>query len=105
MTEYPESQIGWLKERPARALKVYFKGSRSSAITEMCISCVGTSQEAKRCECLDCPLWPFRPGAVKGQVPEHVPSADELAKLADEKVSPAVRAHAKKMGEARKNGS
>ena len=102
MTEYPESQIGWLKKRPARALKVYYKGSRSASITEMCISCVGTSQEAKLCECTDCPLWPFRPGATRGEVPEHVPSESELVTLADANVSDAVREHAKKLGESRK---
>ena len=104
MSDYPESQIGWIRERPARALKVYYGGSRSAAITEMCISCVGTSQEAKKCECTDCPLWMFRPGASKGQVPDHVLDQETLKKLAEANVSPAVREHARRMGEARAKG-
>ena len=102
MTDYRESQVGWLKERPARARKVYYGGSRSAAITEMCISCVGTPQEAKKCECTDCPLWPFRPGSTKGEVPEHVPSEDTLAAQADAKVPDAVREHARRLGASRK---
>ena len=94
--------IQWITERPARALKIYYKGSRSNAITEMCIGCVGTTQEAKKCVCDDCQLWPFRPGATKGEIPSFVPAADELAKLADAKVPDAVREHARKMGNARK---
>jgi len=100
--EYPESQIGWIKERPARARKIYYGGGRKDAIKEMCISCVGTSQEAKKCECYDCPLWTFRPGAVKGEIPAHVPSETELITLAESKVSEAVREHARKLGEARR---
>ncbi len=105
MTEYPESQIGWIKERPARALRVYYGGGRKDAITEMCISCVGTSQEAARCVCTDCPLWPFRPGAKRderGILPAHVPAETELRALADAKVPDAVREHAKRLGESRR---
>ena len=103
--QYPESQIGWIKDRPARARKIYFGGSRSAAITEMCIGCIGTSQEARNCECTDCPLWPFRPGAERGLVPDHVPAETELAALADAKVSPAVRDHAKRLGESRRKAA
>jgi hypothetical protein len=100
--DFPESQVGWILKRPARALRIYFKGGRKDAITEMCIGCVGTSQEAKLCECTDCPLWPFRPGATKGEVPAHVPAESELQALADAKVPDAVREHARKLGESRK---
>ena len=92
----------WIWERPARALKIYFGGGRKDAITEKCIECVGTSQEAKKCEITDCALWCFRPGATKGEVPSFVPSQEELRALADAKVPDAVREHARKMGEARK---
>jgi len=92
----------WIFERPARALKIYFGGGRKDAITEKCIDCVGTSQEAKKCVCYDCPLWCFRPGATKGEVPDFVPTEAELRALADAKVPDAVREHARKMGNARK---
>ena len=92
----------WLFKRPARALKIYFGGGRKDAIIEKCIDCVGTSQEAKLCPCVDCTLWPFRPGATKGEVPDHVPSREELERLACEKVPDAVRENARKMGNARK---
>jgi len=95
--------IEWIYKRPARALKVYFKGSRAAAITEKCIECAGTTQEAKQCHLVDCALWPFRPGATKGEVPDHVPSKEELERLAAEKVPDAVREHAQRMGQARKN--
>jgi len=94
--------IKWIWERPARALKIYFGGGRKDAITEMCIGCVGTSQEAKKCPCDDCPLWTFRPGATKGEIPSFVPSREELQALADAKVPDAVREHARKLGNARK---
>ena len=94
--------IQWIWERPARALKVYYSGSRSAAITEKCIECVGTSQEAGKCEITDCALWKFRPGAEKGVIPDFVPSKEELETLAEGKVSPKVREHAKRMGEARR---
>jgi hypothetical protein len=98
--------IEWIWKRPARALKIYYGGGRKDAITEMCIGCVGTSQEAALCVCEDCPLWPFRPGAKRnerGLIPSFVPSEEELRTLADAKVPDAVREHARKMGEARKN--
>lgn len=96
-----ENIIKWIWERPARALKVYYGGGRKDAITEKCIECVGTSQEAKKCVCTDCALWCFRPGATKGEVPSFVPTKEELRKLADANVSDAVREHARKLGEAR----
>jgi len=96
--------IEWLLKRPARALKIYYGGGRKDAIIEKCIECVGTSQEAKICPCVDCTLWPFRPGAAKGEVPEHVPSKAELERLAEEKVPDAVRENARRMGEARAKG-
>jgi hypothetical protein len=98
----PKETIAWIWERPARALKIYFGGGRKDAIYEKCIDCVGTSQEAKKCVCTDCPIWPFRPGATKGEVPEFVPAKDELERLADEKVPEAVREHARKLGNSRK---
>jgi len=96
--------IAWIWERPARALKIYFGGSRTAAIQEMCIGCVGTAQEAKKCVCIDCPLWPFRPGATRGEVPDFVPTEAELRALADAKVPDAVRANAARMGKARAKG-
>lgn len=96
--------IAWIWERPARALRIYFGGGRKDAITEKCIDCVGTSQEAKKCVCTDCPLWPFRPGATKGEIPDFVPSKAELEALADAKVPDAVREHARKLGRSRANG-
>jgi hypothetical protein len=92
----------WINTHPARAIKIYFKGSRSEAVKQNCIDCVGTSQEATKCPCMDCPLWPFRPGATKGELPPFVPSEEELRRQADEKVPDAVREHARKMGEARR---
>lgn len=103
----------WIWERPARALKIYFGGGRKDAITEMCIGCVGTAQEAAKCVCPDCPLWTFRPGAKNGlwdeatqafvpcTVPSFVPTETELRALADSKVPDAVREHARKLGQAR----
>jgi DTW domain-containing protein YfiP len=94
--------ISWIFDRPARALKVYYGGGRKDAITEKCIDCVGTAQEAKQCVCTDCPLWCFRPGATRGEIPEFVPAELELRQLADAKVPEAVREHARKMGASRK---
>lgn len=106
--------IRWIYERPARALKIYYGGGRKDAITEMCIGCVGTSQEAAKCQCDDCPLWSFRPGAAKGkynetteafepcEVPSFVPSKQNLQNLANANVSDAVREHARKLGNSRK---
>jgi len=106
--------IKWIYERPARALKIYYGGGRKDAITEMCIGCVGTSQEAAKCQCDDCPLWTFRPGASKGmwsdtkdafepcEIPSFVPPKDQLEQLAAAGVSDAVREHARKLGNSRK---
>lgn len=96
--------LRWILERPARAFQVYYGGSRKAAITEFCIGCVGTAQEAKKCPCTDCPLWPFRPGAEKGFVPDCIPPRAEIERLRAENVSDAVREHARKMGEARAAG-
>lgn len=92
----------WIWQRPARALKIYYGGGRKDAITEKCIECAGTTQEAKLCEITDCALWCFRPGAQRGLVPDFVPAQEELRVLADAKVPDAVREHARKMGNARK---
>ena len=54
--------IQWIKERPARALKIYYGGGRKDAITEKCIECVGTTQEAKR----DVPLIHGTVGSTVG---------------------------------------
>lgn len=106
--------LKWIYERPARAMKIYYGGGRKDAITEMCIGCVGTSQEAGKCQCQDCPLWTFRPGAAKGlwnevtqsfepcDVPSFVPPKEQLAQLASANVSDAVREHARKLGNSRK---
>lgn len=109
-----KATIKWIYERPARALKIYYGGGRKDAITEMCIGCVGTSQEAAKCQCDDCPLWTFRPGASKGmwndkldafepcEIPAFVPPKDQLEQLAAAGVSDAVREHARKLGNSRK---
>jgi hypothetical protein len=113
MTTVKET-LKWIYERPARALKIYYGGGRKDAITEMCISCVGTSQEAGKCQCLECPLWTFRPGASKGawdeatqsfkpcDIPSFVPPKEQLQQLAEANVSDAVREHARKLGNSRK---
>lgn len=98
--ENVKDTIRWIWERPARAFQLYYGGSRKAAITEFCISCVGTAQEAKICPCTDCPLWMFRPGADK-TVPECIPPRAEIERLREANVSDAVREHARKMGEAR----
>jgi len=92
----------WIWNRPARALKIYYGGGRKDAITEKCIECSGSSQEAGKCEITDCALWTFRPGATKGEVPSFVPPQAELQALADAKVPDAVREHARKLGASRK---
>lgn len=106
--------IKWIYERPARAIKIYYGGGRKDAITEMCIGCVGSTQEAAKCQCLDCPLWTFRPGASKGMynestesfepcdIPSFIPPREQLEQLAAANVSDAVRENARKMGNARK---
>ncbi len=73
----------WIFKRPSRAIKIYYGGGRKDAILEMCISCVGTAQEARQCPCVDCPLWTFRPGAKKGFVPDFVPTKKELMNMKD----------------------
>lgn len=93
--------LQWILERPARAFQVYFGGSRKAAIYEKCIDCVGTAQEAKKCVSTDCPLWMFRPGATKGEVPSCIPPREEIERLREANVSDAVREHAKRMGDAR----
>ena len=102
-TRMEQVALNWINARPTRALKIYYGGGRKDAIYENCISCVGSSQEAKKCECTDCPMWCFRPGAEKGEVPAFVPPKAELEALAESKVSDEVRANARKMGESRKN--
>ena len=97
--------IEWIWARPARALKIYHGGGRKDAISEKCIECAGTSQEAKLCEIDDCALWCFRPGATRGMIPSFVPTREELEKLAEAKVPDAVREHARKLGNARKEAN
>jgi hypothetical protein len=92
----------WIENRPARAIKVYYGGGRKDAITEKCIDCVGSAQEARECACFECPLWTFRPGATKGELPDFVPEKSTLEEMAESRVSTAVREHARKMGNARK---
>jgi hypothetical protein len=99
---HQDQLTAWIKDRPARALKIYYGGGRKAAIEEMCISCVGTAQEAKKCPCTECPLWTFRPGADKNEVPSFVPPEAELKALAESKVSDAVREHARKLGESKR---
>lgn len=33
-----------------------------SAVRAKCLDCAGTWLEVERCECANCPLWPFRFG-------------------------------------------
>ena len=48
-------------ERSAKAAN----GSRKEAIYLMCINCIGSSQEARKCTSTECFLYPYRPGADK----------------------------------------
>jgi len=49
---------------PERAAKAA-NGSRKEAIYMMCINCIGSSQEARKCLAKECFLYPYRPGAEK----------------------------------------
>ena len=49
---------------PERAAKAA-NGSRKEAIHMMCINCIGSSQEARKCTDTQCFLYPYRPGADK----------------------------------------
>jgi len=52
-----------LREKwPERAQKAA-NGSRKEAIYLMCINCIGSAQEARKCEATDCFLHPYRPGS------------------------------------------
>ena len=52
----------YLREKwPERAEKAA-NGSRKEAIYLMCINCIGSSQEARKCTSTDCFLHPYRPG-------------------------------------------
>lgn len=37
--------------------------SRGDAIRAMCVQCVGTVHEVRKCECSACPIWIFRFGS------------------------------------------
>ena len=52
------------EKNPERALKAA-NGSRKEAIYLMCISCLGTAAEARKCSDKLCFLHPYRPGAKK----------------------------------------
>lgn len=49
---------------PERAAKAA-NGSRKEAIYMMCINCIGSSHEAKKCTSVECFIYPYRPGAEK----------------------------------------
>jgi len=52
-----------LREKwPERAQKAA-NGSRKEAIYLMCINCIGSAQEARKCTITDCFLHPYRPGS------------------------------------------
>ena len=63
---------------PATARRVYFKRSLKAAAHAFCKECVGSPVEARKCECTDCPLWPFRPGVKRGDRPSCAPTEDDL---------------------------
>ena len=51
-----------LREKwPERAAKAA-NGSRKEAIYLMCINCIGSAQEARKCTSVECFLHPYRPG-------------------------------------------
>lgn len=75
-------QFSWAKTNPARAIKIYQKGSRTEAVKAMCIDCSGGSAyDASKCEVFHCPLWCFRPKADKTIMPPGAPSIQELKTL------------------------
>lgn len=82
MTHFMPPETGWILKRPSRAIRLYYGRSRAAAVAEKCIDCVGSPHEAKRCPATTCPLWPYRPGAERGLVPDFVPAREELAEMA-----------------------
>lgn len=78
--------------RPQLGMKADHKGSRTAAIHVFCISCMGGSRnDVKGCTSYVCPLWQYRPGRTKGELPPGVPTQEQYQELIDKSVTPAQR--------------
>lgn len=79
---------------PAKASRADHGGSLRAAVDLKCLECAGGSRtEVERCEALRCFLWPHRPGRDDRVRPAGmVPTAEEYARAADERLTDAQRA-------------
>jgi len=94
------------KKHPKRGLQIDYKNGRTAAIELFCLHCMGggpdAAASAKACQSYTCPLWRFRYGATKGQIPPiTLPTQEWYQKKIDASVSDAKREHGRKMGKAR----
>jgi hypothetical protein len=87
-------------------LQTDYNNSRSAAIHLFCLICMGGDEDArtlaKACQSYECPLWQFRPGAIKNMKPTGIPSQEDYEQAIEAKVSPERREWGKKLGEMRK---
>ena len=92
------------RKRPKLGFRTDYKHSRTAAIHLFCIMCMGGNrEEAKACECYDCPLWQFRPGSKNAIVPEGIlPPKDEYNQLINRNISTKRIERGKQLGNTRK---
>lgn len=91
------------KKFPKRGLQIDYKNGRTAAIELFCLTCMGggpdAAASAKACQSFTCPLWRFRYGATKGEMPPiDLPAEEWYQKKIDASVSDAKREHGRKMG-------
>ena len=89
-------------KKPSLGLKTDYENSRKAAIELFCLDCVGGERKiAVSCSCTSCPLWQFRPGAIKGVKPDGIPTKEQYLELTETAKSPAQVAHGKKLAKMR----
>lgn len=93
-------------KNPKNGLAGDYQGSRSAAIENFCISCMGGNrQDSVNCKSFTCNLWPYRPNGNKKPAPAgSIPSEKEYEELISKQVVSEARvAQGKKLGLMRKN--
>lgn len=85
------------EKKPKRAFEADYGNSRRHAIHLHCIDCAGSSREAKDCQTTTCFLWPYRPGAVKGEERSDIPTVETYEKWISESQSEAQIAHGQRL--------
>jgi len=70
-------------KNPKKGLAADYGGSRSAAIHIFCIACIGSRQEANKCQSYSCPIWRYRPGAGKNDIGKNIPTMGEYREAID----------------------